>query len=155
MALDRGRLALDGRQINIRVELLANQTLGEADLTGIQAQALLYLLRHPEMEASVTALHRATGHSKATVSRLIKQLREKGYVRVEVCPGDDRRRLLYSTEKGKRLQSFLEDSVRSTQDVLYRGFTPGELSALDHLQKKMLRNLSAYQSCIQEEASTS
>ena len=68
--------------------------------------------------------------------------------------GHDRRRLLFSTEKGRQVQRFLEDSIRDAEEWLYRGFSSQELSTLDHLQKRMLQNLSQYQTCIQKEAST-
>ena len=154
MTMDRSRLTLDSRQICIQMDQLANQSLAEADVTGVQAHALLYILRHSEMGTSVTALHQASGYSKATISNIIKRLREKGYVLVESCREDDRRRLLFSTEKGRHVQRFLEDSIRDAEEWLYRGFSSQELSTLDHLQKRMLQNLSQYQTCIQKEAST-
>lgn len=154
MTLDRSRLTRDGRQISIQLEQLANHALAAVDITGVQAQTLLYILRHSDTGASVTVLHQVTGYSKATISNLIKRLREKGYVRVESCQEDDRRRLLFSTEKGQRIQGFLTQSIQNAEDVLYSGFSPGELSTLDQLQKKMLQNLSAYQTRIQGEAST-
>ena len=136
MTMDRSRLTLDSRQICIQMDQLANQSLAEADVTGVQAHALLYILRHSEMGTSVTALHQASGYSKATISNIIKRL------------------LLFSTEKGRQVQRFLEDSIRDAEEWLYRGFSSQELSTLDHLQKRMLQNLSQYQTCIQKEAST-
>ena len=77
MTMDRSRLTLDSRQICIQMDQLANQSLAEADVTGVQAHALLYILHHSEMGTSVTALHQASGYSKATISNIIKRLREK------------------------------------------------------------------------------
>ena len=142
MSLDRGQLVQDSRRINIQLEQLANRTLAAADVTGAQAQALLYILEQAEAGASVTALHRFTNHSKATISCLIKRLREKGYVRVDPCREDDRRKLLFGTEKGEEVREFLDRSLLCIQDQLYRGFTPRELTTLDRLQKRMLWNLS-------------
>ena len=145
MALDRGQLMRDNRQISIQLDLLSNRALAENDITGVQAHALLYVLGQTEGGTSVTELHRASGHSKATISHLVKRLREKGYVRKEPCLEDDRRSLLFGTEKGRQLQGALETFLRSMEDALYRDFSPKELSTLDRLQKKMLRNLSATQ----------
>lgn len=153
MAVDRSRLARDSRQICIQMEQMTNKYLAAADVTGVQAQMLLYILRHSENGASVTDLHQVSGYSKATVSNLIKRLREKGYVRVEPCREDDRRRLLFSTEKGQCAQNFLADSIRGAEDSLYQGFSAEELSTLDHLQKRMLRNLAVFQTHSQREAS--
>ena len=153
MAVNRSRLARDSRQICIQMERLANDYLAGADVTGVQAQMLLYLLRQGETGASVTDLHQVSGYSKATISNLVKRLREKGYVRAEPCREDDRRRLLFTTEKGRQQQELLMAAVRSVGDALYQGFSPEELSTLDRLQKRMLQNVSAVHTQIHKEAS--
>ena len=76
MTVDRSRLARDGRQISIQMEQMANRCLDQAGMTGVQAQMLLYLLRHGDGGISVTELHQASGYSKATISNLVKRLRE-------------------------------------------------------------------------------
>lgn len=154
MALDRSALVWDSRKINIQLDQLVNQSLAEEDITVVQAQILLHVLRRAEAGTSVTALHQELHYSKATVSSLVKRLRQKGYVRVEPCREDDRRRLLFGTEKGLRVRKFLEDSIRDAEDRLYRGFSPQELSTLDHLQRKMLHNLSGCRTYAQREVST-
>ena len=86
---DRVRWRVNNRQIGVQLELWANRAnwAGE-QLTGCQAQVLLYILQARRTSgASLTAIHHAYGYSKATLSGLIKQLREKGYVRVEHCQG--------------------------------------------------------------------
>ena len=153
MAVDRSRLARDSRKICIQMEQATNRYLASADVTGVQAQMLLYILRYAEEGASVTDLHQVSGYSKATISNLIKRLREKGYVRVEPCREDDRRKLLFSTEKGRRAQAFLRDSIRGAEDLLYQGFSAEELSTLDRMQRRMIHNLSSVQTHSQREAS--
>ena len=153
MTVDRSRLARDSRQISIQMEQMANRCLDQAGMTGVQAQMLLYLLRHGDGGISVTELHQASGYSKATISNLVKRLREKGYIRMEPCLEDDRRRLLFSTEKGRRVQNLLASSVRDVEDQLYQGFSLEELSTLDCLQKRMLHNLRTFQTHSKREAS--
>lgn len=145
MALDRGRLMRENRQISIQLDQRFNRVLAERNITGVQAHALLYVLQQAGKGASVTALHQVSGNSKATIFHLVKRLREKGYVRVELCAEDDRRRLLFGTEQGRQLQAALGTSFQTMEDILYRGFSPEELSDLDRLQQKMLRNLSETQ----------
>ena len=72
----------------------------------------------------------------------MKRLREKGYVRVEPCVQDDRRKLLFGTRKGEEVRDFLDRTILRAQDQLYREFSAQELAELDRLQKKMLHNLS-------------
>lgn len=154
MTLDRGRLIQDGRQIGIGLDQLANNILAGADITAVQALTLLYILQNAEEGVSVTSLHLASGHSKATVSRLVKRLWEKGYVSLEPSREDGRQRLLYGTREGRQLKAFLEQSISRSEERLYRGFSAGELEELDRLQKKMLRNLSTAPKSIQKEETT-
>lgn len=151
MTLNRRRLIQDGQQIGIALDQLANRSLAQADITGVQALTLLYILQNSREGVSVTSLHLASGHSKATVSRLVKRLWEKGYVSLEPSREDGRQRLLYGTQEGRRLQGFLEQSIAQSEERLYRGFSAGELEALDRLQKKMLSNLSPSPESIQKE----
>ncbi len=154
MTLDRGRLIQDGRQIGIGLDQLANSILAGADITAVQALTLLYILQNAEEGVSVTSLHLASGHSKATVSRLVKRLWEKGYVSLEPSREDGRQRLLYGTREGRQLRAFLEQSLIRSEERLYRGFSSGELEELDRLQKKMPNNLSAAPKSIQKEETT-
>ena len=142
MTLDRRAIARDNRQISIQLELRANRALAREDLTGVQAQILLYILEAPN-GTSLTAIHRDSGYSMPAISTLVKRLREKGYVRVEPCAADDRRKLLFGTDKGKQVQNFLDESIRETEDWLYQDFSAEDLATLDQLQKRMLHNLSA------------
>ena len=142
METDRGAMVRDNRQISIQLELLANRVMAQKGLTTIQAHMLLYILAHSAQGTSLTDIHREFGSSMAALSGLVKRLREKGYVRVEPCVRDDRRKLLFGTRKGEEVRDFLDRTILLAQDQLYREFSAQELAELDRLQKKMLRNLS-------------
>lgn len=142
METDRSAMVRDNRQISIQLELLANRVMAQKGLTTIQAHMLLYILAHSAQGTSLTDIHREFGYSMAALSGLVKRLREKGYVRVEPCVQDDRRKLLFGTRKGEEVRDFLDRTILRAQDQLYREFSAQELAELDRLQKKMLRNLS-------------
>ena len=143
MEVDRSVMIQENRQINIQLELLGNRAMAQKGLTAIQAHVLLYILAHSERGVSLTDIHQEFGYSMAAMSGLVKRLREKDYVRVEPCARDDRRKILFGTDKGKEAREFLDHAICEAQDQLYAGFTPEELATLGRLQKKMLRNLSA------------
>ena len=147
MEIDRSELIRVNRQINIQIERAANQIIAQKGLTGIQAHLLLYILAHSERGTSLTDIHREFGYSMAALSGLVKRLREKDYVRAEPCARDDRKKLLFGTEKGAQVREFLDSAILQAQNRLYDGFSQEELAALDRLQKKMLRNLSAWKQC--------
>ncbi len=140
--LDREQILRDNRRICIQMEQWANSSLARWELTAIQAQILLYILKRSDQGTSLTSLHRDFGYSMAALSGMLKRLKEKGYVRVEHCAGDDRRKLLFATEKATQLQDFLSHTTVQIRQRLYDCFSQEELATLDRLQKKLLNNLS-------------
>lgn len=140
--LDREQILRDNRRICIWMEQWANRSLARWGLTAIQAQILLYILNHSDQGTSLTTLHQDFGYSMAALSGMLKRLKEKGYVRVEHCAGDDRRKLLFATEKATQLQDFLSHTMDQILHRLYDCFSQEELATLDRLQKKLLNNLS-------------
>ena len=147
-----GQIIRDNRLICIHMELLANQSMSPATLTAVQAHILQYILRHREHGTSLTAIHRDFGYSMATLSGMLKRLREKGYIRTETCAVDDRCKLLYPTEKGEQVQEFLDGTIHAVEGEIYSCFSPEELATLDCLQKKMLHHLAGLIQQRQKEA---
>ena len=147
MEVNRTVLIQENRQINIQLEQAGNRAMAQKGLTAIQAHVLLYILDHSERGISITDIHREFGYYMAAMSGLVKRLREKDYVRVEPCVEDDRRKILFGTHKGEEVREFLDRSILRAQDQLYQGFSQEELATLDRLQKKMLKNLSAWRHC--------
>lgn len=148
--VDLGEMLTDSRLIGMQLSARGSKTLNEQGLTGIQARVLLYILAHSKRGTSLTEIHRETGYSMAATSGLIKRLREKDFVRVEACKLDERRKLLFATEKGERLHASLKRAMCDLPKVLYNGFTEEELETLKQLQKRMLQNLLTTDDCVME-----
>ena len=140
--LNLGEMVRDNRYISIQLQSCGNRALAEQGLTEVQARVLLYIMARSETGTSLTDVHRELHFSMAAASGLIKRLREKGFIRVESCKLDERRKLLYVTDKGARVRELMNASLNRIPDLLYRNFTPEELETLNRLQKKMLDNLS-------------
>ena len=140
--INLGEMVRDNWYISIQLQLCGNRALSEQGLTDVQARVLLYIMANSETGTSLTDIHRELHFSMAAASGLIKRLREKGFVRVEGCKLDERRKLLYVTEKGARVREVMDASLKRLPDLLYRDFTAEELETLNRLQKKMICNLS-------------
>lgn len=138
----RSLLIHNNRRICIQMEQWVNRQLAPQGITAVQAQILMYILCHSDHGTSLTAIHQEFGYSMATLSGMMKRLREKGYVQIGHCAGDDRYKLLFGTEKGKEMGQYLQQAMCSLQSQLYAQFSQEELQILDRLQKKMLANLS-------------
>lgn len=142
MKVDQSQLLRNNRWICIQMEQCTNRALEPLGITAIQAHLLFYILDHGEEGTSLTTIHRTFGYSMATLSGMLKRLREKGYLRVEHCADDDRRKLLFGTEKSQRDREGLERAVRLSERQLYGCFSEEELRTLDGMQQKLLRHLS-------------
>ena len=68
------------KKIGLDLAALMDCCLRNDELSGIQVYFLVYLLRHHSQGTYLTELCRETGMSKATLSALIKKLREKDYL---------------------------------------------------------------------------
>lgn len=138
----QSRLIQDNRWICIQMEQCVNHTLAPMGLTAVQANILLFILSKDKEGLLLTDIHHAFGYSMATLSGMLKRLREKGYLRVEPCADDDRCKRLFGTEKSQKIRIDLEQAVRRSERQLYGCFTQEELGMLDGMQQKMLRHLS-------------
>ena len=153
--VDQSQLLRDNRWICIQMEQCANRKLAPLGITAVQAHLLLYILDHGSEGTSLTAIHRAFGYSMATLSGMLKRLREKGYLRVEHCADDDRRKLLFGTEKSHRERACLERAVRLSERKLYGCLSQEELQMLNGMQQKLLRHLSVLTEEIRKETTQS
>lgn len=142
MNVERKTLVLQNRRISIQMELLADQLVAQKGLTAAQANMLFFILGHSGEGTSLTEIHNEFGFSKAALCRILKYLRQNGYVRAVPCVGDERRKLLFGTDKGVQVETFLQNAVSAACDQAYQGFSDEELQELDRLQKKMMQNLS-------------
>lgn len=141
-AAEQRRILRTNRWICIQMEQYVNHCLASTGLTAIQAYILLYILHNSDQGTSLTAIHQEFGYSMATLSGMLKRLRSKGYVRAEPCGEDDRRKLLFGTEDGRRMQAFLERSIQHAQGRLCDHLSQEDLSDLSRLQGKMMETLS-------------
>ena len=141
-AAEQRQILRTNRWICIQMEQYVNRCLAPAGLTAIQAYILLYILHHSGQGTSLTAIHREFGYSMATLSGMLKRLRSKGYIRTEPCGEDDRRKLLFGTERGQQIRALLEQSIRQVQSQLCGHLSQEELNALAQIQGKTMKNLS-------------
>lgn len=141
MNIDSETLVRDSRRVVRTLERRADADLAPAGLTAAQGHVLLYILQHTAAGTSLTAMHQVFGISMPTLCGILKALRKGGYVRTQPCPGDERRKLLFATDKALELQSFLERTLQRGRRQLYDGFSDAELCQLAALQQKMLSNL--------------
>lgn len=129
------------KKIGLDLAALMDCCLRNDELSGIQVYFLVYLLRHHSEGTYLTELCRETGMSKATLSALIKKLREKDYLYFRERPEDIRKKEVLPTKK------LLEESeeffirTRQMEDEVCGALSQEEKMQLWGLEQKVLAQL--------------
>ena len=116
------------KKIGLNLAAQLELRLKSGNVTGIQVYFLVYILRHHPKGTYLTELCREIGVSKATMSALIKKLREKDYLYFHEEPEDVRKKKILPTEGN----DFLQKASEMEEEIC---------SALDHEEQIQLWNL--------------
>ena len=143
MKVDRRTLALQNRQISIRMEQLTDRMVERAGLSTAQAHLLMRILRYGPEGTTLTELHRQCGYSMAALSNILKRLRKGGYVRAETTEADNRCKRLYATEQALQARNALDRALQGSCETAFEGFSEEELCQLEAMQKRLLQNLAS------------
>ncbi len=104
-------------------QLLVGWSLSLSELYALSILAERARLAQQELGA-------ALGLEKSSVSRLVQQLEERGWVRRERDVRDSRLRLLWLTEEGGRIADHLQQHMAEAHTTLFARLTPHEQAAL-------------------------
>ena len=143
MKVDRRALALKNRQVSIRMEQFTDRMVEKTGLSTAQAHLLMRILRYGTQGTTLTELHRQCGYSMASLSNILKRLRQGGYVRAETAEADNRCKRLYATDKAEQAGAALDRALQTSCEQAYRGFSEEELYQLETMQKRLLQNLAS------------
>lgn len=103
---------------------------------------MVYILRHHPDGTYLTELCREIGVSKATLSALIKKLREKGYLYFLPEPDDIRKKKVIPTEKLAAEREELLEKAGQMEAGICGVLDPKEQAQLWNLERKLLNQLS-------------
>ena len=130
------------KRISLNLTAQMELNLKRKNMTGVQAYFLVYILRHHPDGTYLTEVCREIGISKATVSALIKKLREKGYLYFLADPEDVRKKKVLPTAKlmaeGKE---FIQKAERMESEIC-SVFDRKEQVQLWNLERKLIRQLA-------------
>lgn len=129
------------KKISIALELFLEKVLGTKDLSGTQVYLLVYILRHHPEGTYITEVCREVGISKATVSVLIKKLREKGYLCFQNHSEDIRKKKVLPTEQLMEESKELLARVERLEQAVCEGMNPEEKEEFWKMEKKILLQL--------------
>lgn len=104
---------------------------------------IIYIIRESEEDHTQNKLCELLSLSKQTVNSALKKLEEKGYIRLEHSPGNQKNKLIYLTEPGKQFAAETIDHVIRMEQNAFSQFTPEERIAFLQLFEKYARQLQA------------
>lgn len=130
------------KKINIDLEARLEKDLRKQDMSGTQVYFLIYILRHHPGGTYITELCHEIGISKATLSVLVKKLREKGYLCFRENPGDVRRKKVLPTEKLSAESGELLRQAERMESEICSGLDRVEKQRLWELEHRILKRLS-------------
>lgn len=129
------------KKTNIGLENQLEKELKNRELSGIQVYLAVYILRHHPEGTYITELFRELGVSKATLSVLVKRLREKGYLHFQEQQEDIRKKKVVPTEKLlNEGPGFVKQAVNVEAEVC-RNLDIQEREELCRLEMKILMQL--------------
>ncbi|QBG47419.1 MarR family transcriptional regulator [Verrucomicrobia bacterium S94] len=109
------------------------------DLAPMHFRALAYFARHPE--ATQQQLVEKSGRDKAQITRLIKELENKDFLRRKRDDTDRRSFRISLTAEGRTAYKELKKLEDKITDRLMAGFNSEEIEGLKNHLQNMLQNL--------------
>jgi DNA-binding MarR family transcriptional regulator len=110
------------------------------DLTHLETKVLGFFSRHPNATLGDMAQH--SGRDKPQLTRLIKGLRERGWLHSEADAHDRRVQRLSLTDAAHHLMAALEQQVRVVNDHALKGLNPPQRATLKSLLLQVQANLN-------------
>lgn len=132
------RLFFLTRKIGMNLSEQLDAALKTDCITGIQVYFLVYILRHHPEGTYLTELCRETGMSKATLSALVKKMREKQYLYFLENPDDVRRKKILPTDKLIREGDLFLNKADEMENKVCSVLEQSEQEQLWELEKKLI-----------------
>ncbi|MGN0600541.1 MAG: MarR family winged helix-turn-helix transcriptional regulator [Oscillospiraceae bacterium] len=135
----------DIRQISSVMDSHCRSMSERGDLTPTQFFCIMYINEHRGKDFCSTDLCDILGTSRASVSLLLKGLKQKGYLRMSSVEGDDRKKQLELTPKAIEFTAFLKNDMDNLDKVISSGISPEDILVISRGLKIILANLKQYQ----------
>ena len=133
------------RQISATVDAHCRTTSDKMELTPMQCFCIVYIHENKGRDFCSTDLCDILGTSRASVSLLLKGLKQKGYLQMISVEGDDRKKQLELTPKAAEFTAFLKKDMDDLDKALLEGIPAEDMPIISRGLKIMLANMKPYQ----------
>lgn len=127
-------------KIGNAVTYYRNKKMEDLDLTSVQSDVLIDILRHPGITASEIKEHIQL--SQSTVAGIIARLEAKKLISKVIDENDARKVILYPAEQGSALEETLKEIAVETQQFLVEGLSESEQTEFARILELALNNLN-------------
>ncbi len=124
-------------QVSHSITQCFNRAFEQYDITFPQSRVMAYLIRQQDVgDVNQRDLESALGIKASSISSLVRNLENKGFVECKRRAADARNKSITLTEKGLAVQRQLEGLCHEIEEILTVGISDEQLSELaDQLQK--------------------
>lgn len=130
------------KKINIDLELYLEKEMSTHQMSGTQVYFLVYILRYHPEGSYISEMCREIGVSKATLSVLVKKLREKGYLYFRQNPEDIRKKKVLPTEKLIKEGTEFIGMAQKMEDAICQLLDEKERQSFWEMENKILFGLN-------------
>ncbi|MDW7731352.1 MAG: MarR family transcriptional regulator [Methanolobus sp.] len=122
------------------IHIFISRELEPYGIGSAQFPFLMRLLRQDGI--SQESLTRALNCDRATGTRALNKLEDKGYVRRETDPRDKRAYCVFLTEKSRHLEPVIRRMSSQINEVIFKGFTDEEKALFLGMITRAIGNIS-------------
>lgn len=117
----------------------------EGDITPSQGALLNILLNEDGERTCSSDICAGSGLSRASVSEMLKNLRNKGYLEMKPVPEDERKKEIILTEKAYAIREDVQQELEKQGKCMCRGISEQELEQLEDILQRMICNFRSCQ----------
>ena len=114
---------------------------GLNEFTGEQGKILYFLWKDDGIPS--TEIARKTGLAVNTLTNMLDKMEKSGLIYRKESEKDKRKKLVFLTKEGKRLESKSNYASERMNEIFYRGFSGEEIELFEKQLKRIIDNLDA------------
>ncbi len=129
-----------------KIKYLTNRRLnrlfvenGLNEFTGEQGKILYFLWKDDGVPS--TEIARKTGLAVNTLTNMLDKMEKSGLIYRKESEKDKRKKLVFLTKEGKRLESKSNYASERMNEIFYRGFSGEEIELFEKQLKRIIDNL--------------
>lgn len=129
-------------QVSHSITQCFNRAFEQYDITFPQSRVMAYLIRQQELgDVNQRDLEGALGIKASSISSLVRNLENKGFVECKRRAADARNKSITLTEKGLAVQHQLEGLCFEIEEILTAGISEAQLDELANQLQKVRSNI--------------